>query len=97
MSICELRMKLQASQSTQVRLQDARCYSRMINTAQNTGIMRRYASFIPHAEGPDTSGSLFFADRKYTTACVSVNTGQATTSSTAHFSAAASITVRGGR
>ena len=25
----------------------------------NTGIMRRYASFIPHAEGPDTSGAPF--------------------------------------
>ena len=43
MSICVLRTKLQASQITQVRLQNARCYSRMINTAQNTGIMRRYA------------------------------------------------------
>lgn len=34
MSICVLRMKLQASQGTQVHLQNARCYSRLINKAQ---------------------------------------------------------------
>ena len=58
MSSYALQMRLQAPQGNQVRLQNARCCGRM-NTAQKTGIMRRYASFIPHAEGPDTSGSPF--------------------------------------